>query len=78
MIGLAKSVMRSMGILYEDENKVHHLVVGKTEADVTVFWKMYCKHTMSAVAVTQNNRITRLSKVFEGKCRRDRSSSIMC
>jgi hypothetical protein len=76
--GLAKSVMKSVGLLYEDGNGVFHLVQGKTDVNVAVFWKTYCKHTMSAVSVTRNNRIARLGKVFEGKCRRDRSSAITC
>jgi hypothetical protein len=76
--GLAKSVMKSVGILYEEEKDVYRVVEGKTEVNVAVFWKTYCKHTMSAVSVTRNNRIARLSKAFEGKCRRDCSSSITC
>ena len=72
--GLAKSVMKSVGLLCQDES----IVAGNSIANVAVFWKTYCKHTMSAVSVTRNNRIARLSKVFEGKCRRDRSSFIMC
>jgi hypothetical protein len=76
--GLAKSVMKSVGLLYEDENRVFHRMAGVTVENIAVFWKTYCKHTMGAVSTTRNNRIARLSKVFEGKCQRDRSSFAMC